>query len=303
MSGKPKDPKKEDDDFPEVETERTLGIDIPEEERTAAPAPQPVHSEEPLSVDLPQETAAPAKPRRSETSLRQDYEKLEAVAATAPKSNEGADHSRVLRKLAMFSFIAILVALVAGWYFMRRASLEPTPQMARAVGTDGATPASAPTPAPAVPMISDGKAAVLIETDMVGFAVLLGGKSVTVFNNSFETEPGDNIEIIVSRVGFDDYRALVRLEAGKVNVIRPVFAAQAKATGFLALETVPSARFVVSQNGKVVLEGNTPAAGLKLPIGKYHLLLENTFIGYRSEEEIEIVDFRTTTIRREIKGN
>ncbi len=144
-----------------------------------------------------------------------------------------------------------------------------------------------------------GQGEVQIETDVVGFEVFWDGNYVTTYNNHFDMPAGKEGELRIKRVGYEDFITKVVPQQGKVTLVRPIFT-QEKRMGFFTYETVPKAKLTLTQNGRIILETETPVTGHKIPVGKYKALVENDFIGYRVEEEIVIEEWKTTSIRRQI---
>jgi hypothetical protein len=155
----------------------------------------------------------------------------------------------------------------------------------------------APAPVAALPF------QVKIETEVVGYEVLLNGVSQRLYNHQFKfpvTSP--DAVLVVRRAGYNDYVARIQTVAGESIVVKPVFSA-VMATGFLTYETAAAATLTLSQDGKALHVLQTPLVGHKLPVGTYDALLENSIMGYRHAEKIVIEDWKTTVVRKQLSGN
>jgi len=120
-------------------------------------------------------------------------------------------------------------------------------------------------------------------------------------DNQFEAPEGRS-EIVIRKIGYEPYVTTLVVTSTGENVVQPQFA-QEKPKGFLAYETTPDAKLMIFQGDKLLFEKDTPFTGLSLPAGKYRAVLENTLIGYHSEEEIEITAWQTTVRRKSLKAN
>ncbi len=140
---------------------------------------------------------------------------------------------------------------------------------------------------------------ILMDTDLVDIQVLVNGKGVEVSDKRFKLDAGQTYKITVKRNGFFDYQTEVTPTAGSPVKIVPQFNKEF-VSGFVTIETTPESKITLLQDGKVLLEGSTPVVGWKAPVGKYKLVIENNFIGYKSEEEFVIYNSLTTNIRRQL---
>jgi hypothetical protein len=52
----------------------------------------------------------------------------------------------------------------------------------------------------------------------------------------------------------------------------------------------------------VAAEFNTPINGMKVPVGTYQAVLENSFIGFRKEQIITVEEWKTTSFRLELQN-
>jgi hypothetical protein len=124
----------------------------------------------------------------------------------------------------------------------------------------------------------------------------------TLYNNQFEVPAGQqNVTVVVSRVGYSTFTTQVAPVSNTHGVIKPVLTQQ-KANGFLTYETVPGAKLTLFQEGKVAAEFNTPITGMKVPVGTYQAVLENSFIGFRKEQVITVEEWKTTSFRLELQN-
>lgn len=147
---------------------------------------------------------------------------------------------------------------------------------------------------------SEGTAQIELVTDVVGYQLFVNGRSVTALDDRFEIPAGAST-IELRRMGYETFKATVNAKDGEVKTIKPIFAKELS-KGYLSYETLPESKLTLYQGDKVILEKNTPFRGVSLPAGTYRAVLENELIGYRSEEEIVVVEWKTTTLRREIKN-
>ena len=174
---------------------------------------------------------------------------------------------------------------------------KPLPLSKQVVSSSTASPSATAAPDAPLPALVP----VRINTNLVGFEVFVNGRPATAVNNQFEAPEGRS-EITIRKIGFEPYvTTLVATSAGE-NVVQPVFVHE-KAKGFLAYETTPEAKLMLYQGEKLLFEKTTPFAGFSLPVGKYRAVLENTLIGYKSEEEIEITAWQTTVLRKNLQTN
>jgi hypothetical protein len=162
-----------------------------------------------------------------------------------------------------------------------------------------ATQGGSPALAPASAQEAAPEAEIAIETDVVGYEVLVNGQPAELFNHRFVAPAGEP-RIVIRRLGFEDYLHNGVIEEGRLNVIRPDFR-QERRRGFLTFETIPAAKLSLFQDGQLVIELDTPVEGASVPVGKYRAVLENSLIGYRSEEELEVHEWATTSVRRQLR--
>ncbi len=140
---------------------------------------------------------------------------------------------------------------------------------------------------------------ILLDSDFVDIQVLVNGKAIEVADKRFTLESGQTYKITLKRNGYFDYQADVTPMPGSPVKIVPQFNKEF-ISGFVTIETTPESKFTLLQDGKIVKEGNTPLVGWKAPVGKYRLVIENSFIAYKSEEEFVVYNSLTTNIRRHL---
>lgn len=139
-----------------------------------------------------------------------------------------------------------------------------------------------------------------IDTNILGYEVLVNGVKQTLFNNQFEYAAGKTpVTLTVNRPGYSTFTTQVTPETGTHTTIKPTLT-QTQSTGFLTYETVPEARLTLFQSGQKVAEYNTPINGQKVPIGTYQAVLENALIGFRREQIITVEEWKTTSFRLEL---
>jgi hypothetical protein len=140
-----------------------------------------------------------------------------------------------------------------------------------------------------------------IDSDLVDIQVFVNDNNISVAGQKLSLEVGKVHKIEIKRQGFSDYQTEIIPEAGKAVRIQPQFL-QEVASGFLTIETTPESKLTIFRDNQLVHEGNTPIAGLKVPTGKYRVVIENQLIGYKSEEDFTIYKSITTNIRRELQA-
>lgn len=142
---------------------------------------------------------------------------------------------------------------------------------------------------------------VMVDSDFVDIQVLVDGQAITVSDKKFTVDSGKKYQIVMKRNGYFDFQSEIQAVAGKPIKITPSFEKEF-VSGFITIETTPESKITILQEGKVVKEGNTPLIGWKAPVGKYRLVIENSFISYRSEEEFHVYNSLTTSIRRQLSA-
>lgn len=136
-----------------------------------------------------------------------------------------------------------------------------------------------------------------IETSILGYEVSVNGAKQALFNNQFEIPAGSApVTLTVSRAGYTTFSTQVTPATGTHVTIKPTLT-QNQTTGFLSYETVPDARLTLFQNGNKVAEYSTPIRGVKVPVGTYQAVLENSLIGFRKEQMITIEEWKSTNFR------
>lgn len=338
MSGN-KGPKKEDADFEledDVETSTEPTIDVEQEmgelseksrfERTTQrELPTPTKA----SMNAPPPPAAHHAPNQSSPSrTRMEAAKIqvEKVApAKAPSSERRAykeaiptsseDIYKAMKRPNSYGFarkiVFIAIVLAAGFYghrfFQKTKELVPFPD-----APNSQQQASAPEKSISG-QIEEIKNAVFakeeapeivtvhLESDFVDIQVLINGQAVTVTDKKFTVESGKKYQVLMKRNGHFDYQTEFQAVAGKSVTITPTFEKE-YISGFITIETTPESKITILQDGKIIKETNTPLVGWKAPVGKYQLVIENSFINHRSEEEFQVYNSLTTNIRRPLKA-
>jgi hypothetical protein len=310
MTGNPKNPSVggdakageeniELDAVPELEQEITKPA-LDQREHASAPAAEEKSPSANARLELDQPVSVTLK--KEENQPRRRDEGIAARAASAADINQAIYSNG---GTSWFSYLLIALAIggvvYAGLRFYRSAEKikivhmptedqKPLPLSKQVVGAGTALPNAL---APLVP--------VTIKTDQVGFELFVNGSAVATVDNQFEAPEG-RLEIMIRKIGYEPYvTTLVATNAGE-NVVQPQFA-QEKPKGFLAYETTPDAKLMLFQGEKLLFEKNTPFTGFSLPAGKYRAVLENTLIGFHSEEEIEITAWQTTVRRKNLQAN
>ena len=152
-------------------------------------------------------------------------------------------------------------------------------------------PVAAPVPVPAAATLE-------VDTDLVGWDILGNGQPLAVSDNKVSLSPGLWV-ILIRRAGYEDYTENVDVKAGETRVIHPVFTLREK-RGFLTYDTAAEAKLTLYRDGQKYLVVNTPVRGLALPVGTYQAVLENSLMGYRSEDQIVVQEWKTTVLRKNL---
>jgi len=337
MSGN-KGPKKEDADFEleddvEASTEPTIDVEqemgeLAEKSRFDRTTQRELPTATKASMAAPPPPSVPHSPAQSSPSrTRMEAAKIQVEKVSSPKSSaserrgyketiptSSEDIYKAMKKPNSYGFarkiVFISVLALAGFYghrFLQKTKeLVPFPD-----GPNAQHQATAPEKSiggqieeiknavfakDEVPQLVD----VMVDSDYVDIQVLVNGVAVTVSDKKFSIESGKTHQIVMKRNGYFDFQTEVQAIAGKPTKITPSFEKE-YISGFITVETTPESKITLIYEGKVVKETNTPLVGWKAPVGKYRLVIENSFINFRSEEEFQVYNSLTTNIRRQLK--
>lgn len=294
-----------EDDVPPPPSNRVIPTS-----RKPEPTPQMEEDFGVGEIDLPM--ASRSISLETDTALRKPRREDRRQFDNSPPPTTVADINRALSDPPKpWGWYLVFLAILGGVGFLghkfymsgrefqeKRANATPVPLP---LSKQSVNPAleSSPTATPSFLPSRVGSVQVEIETDVVGFEVLVDGNLVQTVDNKFDAPEGRS-EIEIRKMGFEPYVVAIVAASGSPNTIRPVFA-QEKQKGFLSYETSPDAKLSLYQGEKMVMEKNTPFRGLSLPAGTYKAVLENTFIGIRIEEEVVITAWQTTVRRHQLQ--
>jgi hypothetical protein len=124
----------------------------------------------------------------------------------------------------------------------------------------------------------------VVRSSPEGAEVEVGGEVVGTTPLTLEDLPRERVEVAVSLEGHGRHREWAPLDEVAVHEVNATLTPR-RAFGTLNVSSTPWAR--VKVDGRVVAE-STPATGIRLPVGRHAVLLENPRLNLRARRSVDI---------------
>ncbi len=206
---------------------------------------------------------------------------VEDLYTARPAPPEEAEASAFPWKIASAAIVLMVVAVVAGRWFMQSRAAEPKPPVA-------VEAAPAPVTAPA---IAPKMGRIQVETQPPGARIVLNGKPVGESPLTLDVPAGRHTLTLASASG--SVRKTIRVEAGKtLTVDVPIFSGWIEVAAPIILD--------VSEDGKSI--GTTEQNRLLLRPGRHALTFANRDLDYTSTQTVDIEPGEVKTLTIDPRG-
>lgn len=275
----------------------------------AGAKPPPVPKPRPFRPAIPISSAAAAdRDNISSLAVTDAWRTLPAKPGVNVRQLERemvsqAHHSSVRGKMAFIAFASFVTVVgLLGYQFWDHTT-EMThalfvPNDAKSAITLGQAGSRAPSSAPAQ-VIAPNVGVVEFQGD-TNYEVEVNGRWTPVIEHRVEVPAGRSTNLRIRKDKFETLERVVFAAAGEVTPVTLKFVAERK-KGFLSVFTVPQARLLIYEGDSLVFDGRTPVEGKNWPVGQFRVVLENDLIGVRDEQAIMVEEWKTTTVRKELK--
>lgn len=130
------------------------------------------------------------------------------------------------------------------------------------------------------------------------FDVFLNDEKIELTEGRFNARVGAPLRIKIKRPGYEDILIETALKSAATEIIELKFVPEAP-KGFLNLETVPGTHLSFFKDGQKVFEAYGSVENKTLPAGRYKVVFENQFANHKSEQELVIEQWKTTTLKKD----
>ena len=141
-----------------------------------------------------------------------------------------------------------------------------------------------------------GKIQFRVNTD--NYNIKVNGRLVTVNDNSIEVPADVDLNIVLSKIGYDSVSIPAKVTNDDPLVYDVDF--MKLETGYLTFFTNPGADITLRAPGRKPTSLYTPLRRHKLPTGRYEVTIENGSINHNSQMTIEIQKDKTTVVEKEL---
>ncbi len=141
-----------------------------------------------------------------------------------------------------------------------------------------------------------GEGLIILQTNAIGYKVFVKGRPVPVHNNQFTAPLNEDLFIDVTKFGYQTARFRTKLN-GQAPVAFRVDLVPLP-SGIIHFTTTPETKLTFTLNGEKVWETQTPVRNQAIPVGQYHVLMENNLLNLRAEENIKIEAGKATRVER-----
>jgi len=205
---------------------------------------------------------------------------VEDLYTARPAPPEEAEASAFPWKIASAAIVLLVVAVVAGRWFMQSRAAQPKP------------PAVVEAPAPvAAPAMAPKMGRIQVETQPPGARVVLDGKPVGESPLTLDVPAGRHTLTLAAASG--SVRKTIRVEAGKTLAVDvPIFSGWIEVTAPIILD--------VSEDGKSI--GTTEQNRLLVRPGRHVLTFANRDLDYTSMQTVDIEPGEVKTLTIDPRG-
>lgn len=148
-------------------------------------------------------------------------------------------------------------------------------------------------------IVSVPEAVIVLKTQLTDFTVMVNGRRAFVSNNQFKVPLKEQLKVEVLKRGFQTQRFIIPAleKPGSYGYDIPAIEVRMSPVVF---NTLPSSHVMFFLGDEKVYEGNTPVKD-NFPVGHYKVRIENTLLGIRTEEELNVEEGKVIRVERALE--
>lgn len=156
-----------------------------------------------------------------------------------------------------------------------------------------------PEPTPVVTPLKANQGLVVLQSDIGNFQVTVNGQGVALSNNQFPAPLNTDLNIEVTKVGFEPVRFRTKLTSQAPAAYRIEF--KKAPSGTLFFMTTPNAKLIFYNGDQRMFELQSPVKNHPMPVGEFRVVVENDLIGYKGEVKIVLEEGKVTRVEKILK--